>query len=411
VAALTALRLANRRIAIGVGGGIAAYKVCDLVRMLQREGAEVRVAMTEAAQQFVTPLTLQSLSQHAVLTNYFDPAQDNRYGHLHLARWAELFVIAPATADLLSKIESGRGDDAVTTTLLAFSGPVLFAPAMNTAMWNNEATQRAVSHLQTRPRFAWVGPASGVLADGDVGVGRLSELVDIVNAVAMVFAKGPLAQKRVLVTAGPTREAIDPVRFLSNASSGKMGFAMAQAARSLGATVTVVAGPVTLSSLPHQGLEVVSVVSADQMHAAVVARIDQTDFFVACAAVSDFACVNSSDSKVKKQDAPLTLQLRRTTDILLDVSQRVRKQNKQPLLVGFAAETDDVERYAAQKLKEKQLDFIVANDVGGNDGAFGRESNRVVVLSQSGVRQVFDGEKRQVAQSVWDLILSAAIPR
>ncbi len=406
--ALTPLRLAHRRIAIGVGGGIAAYKVCDLVRMLQREGAEVRVAMTEAAQQFVTPLTLQSLSQHAVLTNYFDPAQDHRYGHLHLARWAELFVVAPATADLLSKIDSGRGDDAVTTSLLAFSGPILLAPAMNTAMWNNEATQLAVSHLQMLPRLRWIGPASGALADGDVGVGRLSELPDIVNAAAEVFSTGPLAQKRVLVTAGPTREAVDPVRFLSNASSGKMGFAMAQAARSLGATITVVAGPVTLSSLPHQGLEVVSVVSADEMHEAVITRIDACDVFVACAAVSDFALVNAATSKVKKEDAPLTLQLRRTKDILQDVSRRVRGQKKQTVLVGFAAETDEVERHAAQKLKSKQLDYIVANDVGGSAGAFGRDSNRVVVLSQSGMRQVFDGEKQEVAKSIWQMITSSA---
>jgi phosphopantothenoylcysteine decarboxylase / phosphopantothenate---cysteine ligase len=401
-------RLAHRRIALGVGGGIAAYKVCDLVRLLQSEGATVRVAMTPAAKQFVTPLTLQSLSQHEVLTDYFDVAQETRYGHLHLARWAEAFVIAPATADLLAKIEGGRADDAVTTSLLAFRGPVLLAPAMNTAMWDNEAIRSVVERLRDKRRFSWVGPESGVLADGDVGVGRLAQLPDIVSSVVALFKNGALSKKRVLVTAGPTREPLDAVRFLSNASTGKMGFAMAQAARALGANVTVVAGPVVLSTLPSQGLDIVSVVTAAQMREAVMQRVEHSDYFVATAAVSDFRPTQAVAHKVKKVDVVRQVALEQTVDILLEASTVARSRKQAICLIGFAAETESVERNAKQKLVSKQLDFIVANDVSNPAVGFASESNEVLLLGALGQRASFAGEKSAIAARVWHEVLGTA---
>ncbi|HSP77049.1 MAG TPA: bifunctional phosphopantothenoylcysteine decarboxylase/phosphopantothenate--cysteine ligase CoaBC, partial [Myxococcaceae bacterium] len=241
---MDASALQGRKVVVGVGGGIAAYKACELVRELGRAGAQVRVAMTEAARQFVTPLTFQALSGHPVLTDYFDPAQEGNFGHLDLARWAELYVVAPATADLLARMRAGMGGDAVTTSLLAFRGPVLLAPAMNVAMWENRRTQENVAELLKEARFRQVGPGAGELACGDVGSGRLAEVGEIVAAAARCFGEGPLAGRRVLITAGPTREYLDPVRFISNPSTGKMGLALAEEARRLGARVTVVLGPV-----------------------------------------------------------------------------------------------------------------------------------------------------------------------
>ncbi|MBN1207971.1 MAG: bifunctional phosphopantothenoylcysteine decarboxylase/phosphopantothenate--cysteine ligase CoaBC, partial [Myxococcaceae bacterium] len=223
---MDASALQGRRVVVGVGGGIAAYKACELVRELGRAGAQVRVAMTEAAQQFVTPLTFQALSGHPVLTNYFDPAQEGNFGHLDLARWAELYVVAPATADLLARVRAGMAGDAVTTSLLAFRGPVVLAPAMNVAMWENPLTQQNVAALLADPRFTLAGPGAGLLACGDVGAGRLAEVMDIVAAAAARLGRGPLAGRGVLLTAGPTREFLDPVRFISNPSTGKMGLAL-----------------------------------------------------------------------------------------------------------------------------------------------------------------------------------------
>ncbi len=403
-------RLAQRRIALGIGGGIAAYKTCDLIRLLQREGASVRVAMTPAAAQFVTPLTLQSLSQNEVLTNYFDAAQETRYGHLHLARWAELFLIAPATADLMSRIQTGHADDAVTTSLLAFLGPVVLAPAMNTAMWNNEMTTAVVAALRQNSRISSVGPEVGPLADGDVGVGRLAELPHIVEAVAARFSTGPLAGKKVLLTAGPTQEPIDAVRFISNASTGKMGFAMAQAARALGASVTVVTGPVTMSVLPHQGIEVISVRTAEEMRSAVMRQLDTSDYFVATAAVSDFRPATVMQHKAKKDSAALSLELARTPDILFDVAQHVRSSKLKMVLVGFAAETQAVEKHALEKMKRKQLDFVVANDVSKPGQGFGSDTNEVMLFSADGTKHVFEGEKSQVAASVWRSMLGMPSP-
>jgi len=401
---MDASALQGRRVVVGVGGGIAAYKACELVRELGRAGAQVRVAMTEAARQFVTPLTFQALSGHPVLTDYFDPNQEGNFGHLDLARWAELFVVAPATADLLARIRAGMAGDAVTTSLLAFRGPVVLAPAMNVAMWQNPLTQQNVAALVADPRFTLAGPDAGLLACGDVGAGRLAEVTDIVAAAAVRLGGGPLAGKKVLLTAGPTREFLDPVRFISNPSTGKMGLALAEAARGLGAKVTVVLGPV--GAVDRTGLEVVDVVSAEDMAREVLARVEAADWFIATAAVSDWRPERRAPQKVKKGEAPEVLQLVRTPDVLAEASRKVAGAKQRPLLVGFAAETERVLEHAREKLERKSLDAIVANDVTVPGAGFGTDTNRVTVLSRTGVRKDLEGTKRQVAQGILELLLS-----
>ncbi|XXF80822.1 bifunctional phosphopantothenoylcysteine decarboxylase/phosphopantothenate--cysteine ligase CoaBC [Myxococcaceae bacterium GXIMD 01537] len=395
---MEALALQGRRVVVGVGGGIAAYKACDLVRELGRAGAEVRVAMTEAARQFVTPLTFQALSGHPVLTDYFDPAQEGNFGHLDLARWAELYVVSPATADLLARLRAGMANDAVTTSLLAFRGPVVLAPAMNVAMWENRLTQENLAALLSEPRFSVVGPGAGMLACGDVGAGRLAEPKDIAAAVAARFGPGPLAGKRVLVTAGPTREHLDPVRFISNPSTGKMGMALAAEARAMGAQVTVVLGPV--GPVDRAGLEVIDVVSAEDMAREVLARVDSADVFIATAAVSDWRPEARAPQKVKKSEGPQAVTLVRTPDVLAEASRRVAGRAKRPLLVGFAAETERVLEHAREKLQRKGLDAIVANDVTAPGAGFGVDTNQVTVLTRDGAPRDLAGSKREVARGI-----------
>lgn len=392
--------LAGRRIAVAVGGGIAAYKAGDLVRELRRAGAQTRVVMTPAAQAFVTPLLLQGLSGHAVLTEILDPAQDAKFGHLDLSRWADAFVVAPATADLIGRLAGGLANDAATTALIAFRGPVLLAPAMNTAMWDNERTQENLRTLRADARYRVVGPGVGPLADGDVGAGRLAELPELVDAVAALGGQGPLVGKHVLITAGPTREALDPVRFLSNPSTGKMGLALAAEARARGARVTVVLGPVP--ERPKDAVEVVDVTSADEMAEAVLARIDGCDVFVAAAAVSDFKAAHPATQKVKKTEQPEPLALVRTPDVLALASERVHRAAKRPVLVGFAAETENVLANAQAKLAGKKLDHIVANDVSKAGQGFGADRNVVTIVSKSGATIEAQGTKREVAARIWD---------
>lgn len=400
--------LKGRRVVVGVGGGIAAYKACELVRELGRAGAEVRVAMTESARQFVTPLTFQALSGHPVLTDYFDPAQEGNFGHLDLARWAEAYVVAPATADLLARLRAGMANDAVTTSLLAFRGPVVLAPAMNVAMWDNPLTQENVAALLTHSRFSQVGPGAGLLACGDVGEGRLADVPRIVQAVAARFGAGPLAGKKVLLTAGPTREFLDPVRFISNPSTGKMGMALAHAARSLGAEVTVVLGPV--GAVERGGLTVVDVVSADDMAREVLSRVESVDAFIATAAVSDWRPETRAPQKVKKgtTNTPESLRLVRTPDVLAEASRRVAGGAKRPMLVGFAAETERVLEHAREKLERKGLDAIVANDVTAPGAGFGTDTNHVTLLTRAGVQQELRGSKHEVARAILELLL---VPR
>ncbi|NNB99531.1 bifunctional phosphopantothenoylcysteine decarboxylase/phosphopantothenate--cysteine ligase CoaBC [Corallococcus exiguus] len=400
---MDASALKGRRIIVGVGGGIAAYKACELVRELGRAGADVRVAMTEAARQFVTPLTFQALVGHSPLTDYFDPAQEGNFGHLDLARWGELYVVAPATADLIAKIRAGFGGDAVTTSLLAFKGPVVLAPAMNVAMWENTRTQENVESLLKEARFSTVGPGAGMLACGDVGAGRLADVGAIVSAVAARLGGGPLTGKTVLVTAGPTREYLDPVRFISNPSTGKMGLALAHEARALGAKVTVVLGPV--GAVDRTGLEVVDVVSAEDMAREVLSRVESADAFIATAAVSDWRPETRAPQKVKKGEGPENLKLVRTPDVLLEASRKVAGKAKRPVLVGFAAETERVVEHAREKLERKGLDAIVANDVTAEGAGFGTETNRVTVISRSGPDRALEGSKRAVAGEILSLLL------
>ncbi|HTS80221.1 MAG TPA: bifunctional phosphopantothenoylcysteine decarboxylase/phosphopantothenate--cysteine ligase CoaBC [Myxococcaceae bacterium] len=396
--------LQGRRIGLGVGGGIAAYKAAELVRALQRAGAQVRVSMTPAATSFVTPLTFQALSGHPVLTDILDASQEAAFGHIEFARWSELFVVAPATADLLARMVAGMGNDALAATLLAYRGTVLLAPAMNTAMWEHAATQRNLAVLAKDVRYRFVGPGAGLLACGEVGSGRLSEPEQIVGAAAELFAEGPLAGARVLVTAGPTREFLDPVRFISNPSTGKMGLAVARAARARGARVTVVLGPVT--GVDRTGLEIVDVVTAEDMRDAVLSRLAQTDVLVATAAVSDWRPAHRAEQKLKKDDpaADAPLELLRTPDVLALAAERVRGLPHRPLLVGFAAETENVVENATAKLLRKGLDLIVANDVTRPDAGFAADTNSVVIVDRAGGRLELSGTKDAVSAGLWDRI-------
>ena len=393
--------LKEQRIAVGVGGGIAAYKSCELVRELTKVGARVRVAMTPASEKFVTRLTLQSLSHGPVLADYFDPNQEAHYGHLDFARWPDLYVIAPATANLIARIRSGIADDAVTTSVLAYKGRVLLAPAMNVSMWENSITQENVKALLRDSRFRRVGPNVGALADGEWGAGRMAEIPEIMGALVALATTGDLSGARVLVTAGPTREYLDPVRFLSNPSTGKMGLALAQVARARGAKVTLVLGPVELAEVG--GLEIVRVTSAEEKAKEVLARIDEVDYFVGAAAVGDHRPSEVAPQKIKKSGSESTLVLVPTVDVLREASKRLAPRRNRALLVGFAAETENLEANAKAKLIAKELDAIVANDVTRPGSGFAGDANRVTVLTRRGKRQEISGSKRDVARELWDV--------
>jgi phosphopantothenoylcysteine decarboxylase / phosphopantothenate---cysteine ligase len=391
----------NRTVVLCVGGGIAAYKACDVARLVVKGGGTVRVAMTPAATRFVGPLTFQALSGAPVLVDLLDAAAEATYGHLALARAADLVVVAPATADLLARIRAGMADDAVTTTVLASSCPILLAPAMNTRMWRNAATQENLAALRGRGMQV-IGPASGELADGDVGEGRLAEPQEIAVAASRLLGQLDLAGRRVLVTAGPTREPIDPVRFISNPSSGKMGYAIARVAARRGAQVTLVSGPTALADPP--GVATERVETAEQMARAVEAHVAGIDLFVAAAAVSDYRPAQSAPHKIKKREADETLTLARTPDILAGLGARFAGKAGAPVLVGFAAETEEVIAHAREKLKRKGCDLVVANKVGGLGAGFGGDTNRVALVSATELAEI-EGTKDRVAEAILDWIL------
>ncbi len=386
-------QLANRQILLGITGGIAAYKSAELVRRLRDTGATVRVVMTPAACEFITPLTLQALSGQPVHLDLLDPAAEAAMGHIELARWADLVLVAPASADFMARVSAGIADDLLSTLCLATRAPLLFAPAMNQAMWSNAATQQNLRTLATRGvRFA--GPAEGAQACGDTGPGRMLEVPDLVTAAVSVFGSGALAGVRVMITAGPTREAIDPVRYISNHSSGKMGFALAAAAAEAGAEVTLVAGPVALPT--PSGVCRVDVQTAEQMHAAVMARVALCEVFIGCAAVADYRPAEVAPQKIKKTGETLSLQLVRNPDIISEVA----ASHPRPFTVGFAAETNDVLLHARQKLERKGLDLVIANDVSRNDIGFGSDRNEVRIVFAEGESEPFLGSKRAVAQAL-----------
>jgi phosphopantothenoylcysteine decarboxylase/phosphopantothenate--cysteine ligase len=393
--------LRGRTVVVGVSGGIAAYKACELVRLFVKAGARVRVAMTPAAVRFVGPLTFQALSGAPPVVDLLSEETERSYGHLELARMADVFVAAPATADLIARLRAGMANDAVTTTALALECPRLLAPAMNTRMWSNPIVRDNVAALVKR---GWdvVGPASGQLADGDVGEGRLAEVEEIGLAAARLVGPRDLAGRRVVVTAGPTREAIDPVRFISNPSSGKMGYAVARLAARRGAEVVLVSGPVELPD--PAGVRTVRVSSAEEMAAAVEEEAASVDVLVAAAAVSDFRPRTALASKKKKTDEDETLVLTRTPDILLGFGKRFGGKDGGPVLVGFAAETEAVVENAKKKLAAKRCDLVVANRVGRPGAGFGGDRNEVTLVAR-GERAKVKGTKEQVAEAILDWVV------
>lgn len=384
---------AARKILLGVTGGIAAYKSPDLARRLIERGADVQVVMSRGAQQFVTALTFQAVSGKPVRTDLWDEAGEAAMGHIELARWADEIVVAPATAEFVAKLAHGFADDLLTTLCLATTAKITIAPAMNRQMWANAATQANVCLLQERG-VRVLGPASGEQACGEVGVGRMLEPTQIAEEIyAALPVDGVLTGLKVVITAGPTREAIDPVRFISNRSSGKMGYAVAQAAREAGATVVLVTGPVQIS--PPPGVERVPVETADQMLAAVQRQVADADIFIAAAAVSDYRCSEVACQKIKKTSDNMTLALARAPDVLATIG----RSESPPFLVGFAAETENVEANALSKLTAKNLDMIAANKV-GEGLAFDKEDNALTVYWHGGKQELSLTSKAALARQL-----------
>jgi phosphopantothenoylcysteine decarboxylase/phosphopantothenate--cysteine ligase len=394
----------GKHILLGVSGGIAAYKSPDLVRRLRERGAEVQVVMTAAAREFVTPTTFQAVSGRAVRTDLWDAAAEAAMGHIELARWADAVLIAPATAGFLARLASGQADDLLATLCLATEAPLLVAPAMNHVMWSNAATRANVATLTGRGVHV-LGPAAGDQACGEVGEGRMLEPTELAERLAALLdsgartagARGALAGRRVLITAGPTRERIDPVRFISNRSSGKMGFAVAQAAREAGAAVVLVAGPVSLPT--PAGVERVDVESAADMLAAVLRELPGTDIFISTAAVADYRPVRVAEHKMKKTAATLDLSMELTADVLATVAARAER----PFVVGFAAETQAVEQNARGKLMQKNLDMIAANEV-GHDKAFDSDDNQLIVLARGARHELPRADKLTLARGLIALV-------
>jgi phosphopantothenoylcysteine decarboxylase / phosphopantothenate---cysteine ligase len=395
----------GKHILLGVTGGIAAYKAADLVRRLRERGAEVQVVMTAAAREFVTPTTFQAVSGRTVRSDLWDPAAEAAMGHIELARWADAVLIAPASADFLARLAAGLADDLLTTMCLATAAPIAVAPAMNHLMWSNAATRANIATLAERGVQVY-GPGEGDQACGETGEGRMLEPLDLAGRVQTLLlpADGALAGRRVLVTAGPTRERIDPVRFISNRSSGKMGFAVAQAAREAGASVVLVAGPVSLPT--PAGVTRIDVESAAEMLTAVLRELPGTEVFISTAAVADYRPARAAEQKIKKTSDTLELAMERTTDVLATVAAR----SERPFVVGFAAETESVEQNARTKLLKKNLDMIAANEV-GHDKAFDCEDNQLMVLSRGGRHELGRAGKLTLARGLIALIAQELVAR
>jgi phosphopantothenoylcysteine decarboxylase/phosphopantothenate--cysteine ligase len=388
---------APHRVLLGVTGGIAAYKSADLVRRLRERDVEVQVVMTTGAREFVTPLTFQALSGRPVRSDLWDAAAEAAMGHIELARWPDRILVAPASADFLARLANGVADDLLSTLCLATDRPIAVAPAMNRLMWANPATQDNVAKLASRG-VRVLGPAEGDQACGEVGPGRMLEPLDLVEEILLLApGDGSLAGRKVLITAGPTRERIDPVRFITNRSSGKMGYAVAQAARDAGAEVLIVSGPVNVAT--PRGVRRIDVETAEQMMTAVAANLAGTDIFIAAAAVSDYRPLQVAAEKIKKTSDSLVLPLTRTTDVLATVA----AGEPRPFVVGFAAETQNVERNALAKLEGKKLDLIAANQVGESLG-FDQDDNALTVYWSGGKRELARCSKAQLAGELVALI-------
>ncbi|ANI29768.1 bifunctional phosphopantothenoylcysteine decarboxylase/phosphopantothenate synthase [Yersinia entomophaga] len=393
--------LSGKHIVLGISGGIAAYKCPELVRRLRDKGADVRVVMTTAAKAFITPLTLQAVSGYPVSDDLLDPAAEAAMGHIELGKWADLVIIAPATADLLARVAAGMANDLLTTLCLATAAPVAAVPAMNQQMYRASATQANLQTLGSRGVLLW-GPDSGSQACGDIGPGRMLDPLEIVALAENHFSvKQDLQHLHVMVTAGPTREALDPVRFISNHSSGKMGFAIAQAAAQRGAHVTLVAGPVNLPT--PAGVTRIDVISALEMQSAVQQAAPHQNIFISCAAVADYRAEQVADEKIKKQGDEITLKMVKNPDIVAGVAAMTKKR---PFVVGFAAETQNVEEYARQKLVRKNLDLICANDVSLAEHGFNSDTNALHLFWPNGEKRLPHSDKSLLGQRLIDEIVS-----
>ena len=389
--------LANKKIVLGISGGIAAYKSAELVRALVQEGAHVQVVMTDAAQQFITPVTMQALSGNPVFTNQWDQRIANNMAHIELSRAADAILIAPASADLMAKLSLGLADDLLSTLCLARDCPLLIAPAMNLQMWSHAATQRSLKRLQS-DGVAVLGPASGDQACGEVGMGRMLEPEEICEQLIAFFQPQVLRNKRVLITAGPTFEAIDPVRGITNLSSGKMGFALAKAALEAGAYVHLIAGPCNLPTplLSTGRITRTNVTSGAEMHRATLASAN-CDVFFAVAAVADWTIANRAKQKIKRQEKTgLDLEFRSNPDILLDMAKLTKRKSK-PYCVGFAAETDRLGKHAKEKRIKKGIPMIVGN-IG--PATFGLDTNQIIVVDEKGIKNLGQGNKLELARKL-----------
>ena len=391
--------LLNKRIILGVTGGIAAYKSAEVVRRLQDRGAEVRVVMTPGAEEFLRPLTMQALSGHPVHTGLLDEKAEAGMGHIELARWADLLLIAPASADFIANMVHGRADSLLAAIYLATPAKVAIAPAMNQAMWSHSASVENINNL-TRRGVTIIGPESGSQACGDIGPGRMEQPDSIIEQASSLFNSGVLQGKKVVITAGPTREALDPVRYISNHSSGKMGYALAAAAIEAGADVTLISGPVALS-IPEK-CQGILVMSADEMQQAALEFAEGADIFIATAAVADYKAASIASEKIKSGDDKMTISLEKNPDIVSSVASTFEDL----FVIGFAAESNDVETYAKGKLEQKHLDAIVANDISRTDIGFNSDDNEVSWIDTDSTI-VFS--KRSKAQLARDLVAQIAI--
>ena len=392
-------QLANKHILLCVTGGIAAYKAAEIIRLFKTSGSNIRVLMTEAAQEFITPLTMQALSGNQVHTDLLDTKAEAAMGHIELAKWSDIILIAPCSANSIARLASGKGDDLMTAVCLAAECKIYFAPAMNQAMWSDSRTQENFKKLINN-NFISIGPDSGEQACGDEGFGRMSEPQQIINQIASSFSQGLLAGKKILITAGPTREKIDPVRYISNRSSGKMGFSIAEAARDAGGLVSIISGPVNLET-PNE-VDRINVESADEMLKEVDKAVNNFDLFISTAAVSDFKPEEYENQKIKKQKKAnnLNLELIKNQDILKSVS-----ENKGDLkVIGFAAETQNIIENEKKKLKEKNLDLIIANDVSDDSIGFDSDENEVYLITKKIEKKISKVSKKKLSRNIIEFI-------
>ncbi|HHQ2585452.1 bifunctional phosphopantothenoylcysteine decarboxylase/phosphopantothenate--cysteine ligase CoaBC [Providencia rettgeri] len=394
------LSLLGKQIVIGISGGIAAYKIPELTRRLRDKGAIVRVVMTQGAKAFIAPLTLQAVSGHPVSDDLLDPAAEAAMGHIELAKWADLIILAPATADLIARLSAGMANDLLTTVCLASAAPIALVPAMNQQMYRAKATQENLIKLQQRQCMIW-GPDAGSQACGDIGPGRMIDPLEIVRLANEFFTpKLDLQGIKLMITAGPTREALDPVRFISNHSSGKMGFAIAKAASQRGADVTLIAGPVNIET--PEGVNRIDVMSGLEMYEQVHQTIAEQNIFIGCAAVADYRAKNIAENKIKKQGDEVSITLIKNPDIVASVG---NLKHNRPYVVGFAAETQNVEEYARQKRQQKQLDLICANDVSLADNGFNSDNNALHLFDANGDTRLPHCNKNELSHYLLDEIL------